>query len=101
MLPPQSTYGVETRLKTIKQEETMLYKLSLVAALIMALAYSSAAFAQATQPPPQYYAPGVNTMYTGHHLCGANKKMAHCPMTHHSMGHHACGANKKMAHCMR
>ena len=75
----------------------MLYKLSLGAALVIGLAYSSAALAQATQPRAQYYAPGV---YTGHHVCGANKKMGHCPMTHHYMGHHLCGANKKTGHCM-
>ncbi len=76
----------------------MLYKLSLGAALITAAIYSSAALGQATQPPAQYFAPGV---YMGHHVCGANKKMAHCPMTHHSMGHMACkNGNKKSGHCM-
>jgi hypothetical protein len=73
----------------------MLYKLSLGAAVTIALACSSAAFAQSNQPPAQYYAPGVNTGYTGHHVCGANKKMMHCPMSHHYMGHHMRGANKK------
>jgi hypothetical protein len=74
----------------------MLYKLSLGAALITALVYSSAALAQSTQPPARYFAPGV----MGHMACGANKKMGHCGMTHHYMGHMNCGANKKMGHCM-
>lgn len=70
----------------------MLYKLSLGAALLTALVYSSATFAQSTQPPAKYFAPGV---YTGHHVCGADKKMGHCPKAHHYMGHHLRGANKK------
>jgi hypothetical protein len=77
----------------LRRRKTMLYKLSLGAALTVALAYSSAAFAQSNQPPAQYYAPGVYTGYTGHHVHGANKKPGH-----HYMGHHVQGANKKPAY---
>jgi len=68
----------------------MLYKLSLIAALTVALAYSSPTLAQGTQ--------GMTMHYGNHAPCKAGHKKG---CMHHYKGHHACKEGGKKGGCMK
>ncbi len=65
----------------------MLSRLSLIAAVVAALAYSSPTLAQSTMTP------------MGHHACKEGGKKGGC-MPHHYMGHHACKTGGKKGNCV-
>jgi hypothetical protein len=69
----------------------MLYKLSLVAALTVALAYSSPTLAQGTQ--------GMTMHYGNHAPCKEGGKKGGC--MHHYTGHHACKQGGKKGGCTK
>jgi hypothetical protein len=56
----------------------MLSRLSLIAAVVVALSYASPILAQSTMAP-----------MTGHHGCMTGGKKGGCIHHHHYMGHHA------------